>query len=210
MKVVFDDYDATVKAAVKIVKDKMNCSEAIATTIVVETLKPYLDGEESVYYVENGKLHIHTQLLPDADTMQSTEWRTYMALSVSVQSLPPVQRPRVQAALRFCHNGKPLAQQNGEVLFTEYGLSGPAVKPVALRMVWQVHQAVDVPILGMGGISCGEDAVEFMLAGATAVAVGTANFTNPTATIDVINGLIAYCEGQGVENVTELIGALEC
>lgn len=90
------------------------------------------------------------------------------------------------------------------------GLSGPAVKPVALRMVWQVHNAVDVPILGMGGISTGIDAIEFMLAGATAVAVGTANFTNPTATVDVINGIIAYCEEQGVKNVTELIGALEC
>ena len=90
------------------------------------------------------------------------------------------------------------------------GLSGPAVKPVALRMVWQVHQAIDVPILGMGGISNGIDAVEFMLAGATAVAVGTANFMNPTATVQVIDGISAYCEEQGVKDVTELIGALEC
>ena len=90
------------------------------------------------------------------------------------------------------------------------GLSGPAVKPVALRMVWQVHQAVDVPLLGMGGIATGEDAVEFMLAGATAVAVGTANFTNPTATVDVLEGIIDYCEEQGVADVNELIGALEC
>ena len=89
------------------------------------------------------------------------------------------------------------------------GLSGPAVKPVALRMVWEVHKAVDVPLLGMGGITCGIDAVEFMLAGATAVAVGTANFTNPTATIDVINGIVEYCEQQGVGDVNELIGALE-
>ena len=90
------------------------------------------------------------------------------------------------------------------------GLSGPAIKPVALRMVWQVHQAVDVPLLGMGGIATGEDAVEFMLAGATAVAVGTANFTNPTATVDVVDGIIGYCEEQGVKDVNELIGALEC
>ena len=88
------------------------------------------------------------------------------------------------------------------------GLSGPAVKPVALRMVWEVHKAVDVPILGMGGISTGIDAIEFMLAGATAVAVGTANFNNPTATIDVVNGIIDYCEQQGVNDVNELIGAL--
>ena len=90
------------------------------------------------------------------------------------------------------------------------GFSGPAVKPVALRMVWQCHQAVKVPILGMGGIASGTDAVEFMLAGATAVAVGTANFVNPTATVDIIDGIAAYCEEQGVEHVTDLIGALEC
>ena len=89
------------------------------------------------------------------------------------------------------------------------GLSGPAVKPVALRMVWEVHKAVDVPLLGMGGISNGTDAVEFMLAGATAVAVGTANFVNPRATIEVIEGIERYCEEQGVADVNELVGALE-
>ena len=90
------------------------------------------------------------------------------------------------------------------------GLSGPAVKPVALRMVWQVHKAVKVPILGMGGISTGEDAVEFMLAGATAVAVGTANFFNPHATADVIDGIECYCQEQGVADVNDLIGGLQC
>ena len=90
------------------------------------------------------------------------------------------------------------------------GFSGPAVKPVALRMVWQCHQAVKVPLLGMGGIGTGIDAVEFMLAGATSVAVGTANFANPRATVDVIDGIIDYCEEQGVKDVNELIGALEC
>lgn len=90
------------------------------------------------------------------------------------------------------------------------GLSGPAVKPVALRLVWETSKAVKVPLLGMGGICNGTDAVEFMLAGATAVAVGTANFGNPTATVDVIDGIIDYCEQQGVENINELIGALEC
>lgn len=88
------------------------------------------------------------------------------------------------------------------------GLSGPAVKPVALRMVWQVHQAVKVPLLGMGGISTAEDAIEFMLAGATAVAVGTANFVNPRATEEVIEGIRAYCVQQGVRDVNELIGGI--
>ena len=90
------------------------------------------------------------------------------------------------------------------------GLSGPAVKPIALRMVWQCHRAVSVPLLGMGGIVTGEDAVEFMLAGATAVAVGTANFMNPTAAADVADGIARYCEEQGVSDVTELIGGLVC
>ena len=90
------------------------------------------------------------------------------------------------------------------------GLSGPAVKPVALRMVWQCHNAVKVPILGMGGISTATDAVEFMLAGATAVAVGTANFTNPHAVDEVIAGIEAYCEEQGVADVNDLIGGLQC
>lgn len=90
------------------------------------------------------------------------------------------------------------------------GFSGPAVKPVALRMVWQCSKAVSIPILGMGGITTGTDAVEFMLAGATAVAVGTANFMNPQATVDVIDGIIDYCEKQGVNDVNNLIGALEC
>ena len=90
------------------------------------------------------------------------------------------------------------------------GFSGPAVKPVALRMVWQCSKAVSGPILGMGGVTTGTDAVEFMLAGATAVAVGTANFMNPQSTVDVIDGIIDYCEEQGVNDVNDLIGALEC
>ena len=89
------------------------------------------------------------------------------------------------------------------------GLSGPAIKPVALRMVWQVHNAVDVPILGMGGIASGEDAVEFMLCGATAVAVGAASFPNPRACADVLEGIVAFCREQGVDDVNELVGALE-
>lgn len=90
------------------------------------------------------------------------------------------------------------------------GLSGPAVKPIALRMVWETYHAVSIPILGMGGICNGIDAVEFMLAGATAVAVGTANFIDPASTIRVIDGISEYCEQYGVEDVNDLIGALKC
>lgn len=90
------------------------------------------------------------------------------------------------------------------------GLSGPCIKPIALRMVWECHNAVSVPLLGMGGITSGEDAIEFMLCGATAVAVGTASFMNPRATMDVLEGMIAYCEENGVDDMNDLIGALRC
>lgn len=87
------------------------------------------------------------------------------------------------------------------------GLSGPAVRPVAVRMVWQVAQAIDVPVIGMGGITCPNDAAEFMLAGASAVAVGTANFIDPTTTVGVADGLERFCATRGIERVTDLVGA---
>jgi dihydroorotate dehydrogenase (NAD+) catalytic subunit len=89
------------------------------------------------------------------------------------------------------------------------GLSGPAIKPVALRMVWQVAQAVQVPVIGVGGIMTGEDAVEFLLAGATAIQVGTANFVDPTSTVRVLDGMAEYCVRHGVGRVSDLVGALE-
>ncbi len=89
------------------------------------------------------------------------------------------------------------------------GLSGPAIKPVAVRMVYQSAQAVNIPIIGMGGIMTGEDAVEFLLAGATAVAVGTANFQNPYATVEIAKGIEAYMEKYGVKDVKQLIGAVK-
>ena len=88
------------------------------------------------------------------------------------------------------------------------GMSGPAVKPVAVRMVYQVAQAVKLPIIGMGGIMTAEDALEFILAGATAVAVGTANFHNPYATKEVVEGIEAYMRKYGIEDIKELIGAV--
>ncbi|MDE7276615.1 MAG: dihydroorotate dehydrogenase, partial [Lachnospiraceae bacterium] len=89
------------------------------------------------------------------------------------------------------------------------GLSGPAIKPVAVRMVYQAAQAVKIPIIGMGGIATAEDAIEFLLAGATAVAVGAMNFVNPYATVEVIEGIEAYMRQTGTEDVKELIGAVE-
>ena len=86
------------------------------------------------------------------------------------------------------------------------GMSGPAVKPIAVRMVYQVANAVNLPIIGMGGIQNGEDAVEFLMAGATAVSVGTANFMNPTATIDTVKGIEKYMQQYGIEDVNQIIG----
>ena len=86
------------------------------------------------------------------------------------------------------------------------GMSGPAVKPIAVRMVYQVANAVNLPIIGMGGIQNGEDAVEFLMAGATAVSVGTANFMNPTATVDTVEGIKDYMRKYDIKDVNELIG----
>lgn len=88
------------------------------------------------------------------------------------------------------------------------GVSGPAIHPIAVRMVYQAAQAVDLPIIGMGGIACADDALEFILAGATAVAVGTANFRNPMTTLEVAEGIEAYMKKQGVQDIRELIGAV--
>jgi len=88
------------------------------------------------------------------------------------------------------------------------GLSGPAVKPIALRMVWQVASAVKIPVIGLGGIMNAADAIEFMLAGATAIQIGTANFIDPTVTIKVIEGINDYLDRHKLKSVTDIIGAL--
>ena len=89
------------------------------------------------------------------------------------------------------------------------GLSGPAVRPVAVRMVWQTKRAVKIPVVGLGGIMNGRDALEFILAGATAVQVGTANFIDPAVTVKIIDYIEEYCQRHGVSDINDLIGALE-
>ena len=88
------------------------------------------------------------------------------------------------------------------------GLSGACVKPIALRMVWQVAKAVKIPVIGLGGISSATDAVEFLLAGASAIEIGTANFIDPTITVKVAQGIVEYCERHGIKNVSDVTGAL--
>ena len=89
------------------------------------------------------------------------------------------------------------------------GLSGPAIKPVAVRMVYQCAQAVKIPIIGMGGIATAEDAIEFLMAGATAVSVGAMNFVNPYATVEIIEGIEDYMRQYQVEDIRELIGCVQ-
>jgi dihydroorotate dehydrogenase (NAD+) catalytic subunit len=89
------------------------------------------------------------------------------------------------------------------------GLSGACVKPIALRMVWQVSKAVKIPVIGLGGISSATDAIEFLLAGASAIEIGTANFIDPTISVKVAKGIVEYCERHGIKNVSDLTGALE-
>ena len=89
------------------------------------------------------------------------------------------------------------------------GLSGPAVKPVALRMVWQVAKAVKIPVVGLGGIMTAEDAIEFLMAGATAIEIGTANFIDPTATIKVRDGINDWLDSHGCRSIQEIVGSIE-
>ena len=88
------------------------------------------------------------------------------------------------------------------------GFSGPAVKPVAVRMVYQIAQAINIPILGLGGIMSGDDAIEFMLAGARAIEVGTANFINPAVTVEIVDYMNDYCERHGVKDINEIVGMI--
>jgi len=88
------------------------------------------------------------------------------------------------------------------------GLSGAAVKPIAVRMVWQVHKAVKIPVIGLGGIMNGSDAIEFMLAGASAIEVGTANFLNPKVTVEIIEFMQEYCTRHGINDINEIVGMI--
>jgi len=88
------------------------------------------------------------------------------------------------------------------------GLSGPCIKPVALRMVWQTARAVAIPVVGLGGICSAEDAIEFFLAGARAIEIGTANFLDPAVSVKVVDGIAAWCDAHGVADISEIVGAL--
>jgi dihydroorotate dehydrogenase (NAD+) catalytic subunit len=90
------------------------------------------------------------------------------------------------------------------------GLSGPAIKPVALHMVYEIANTVDIPVIGCGGIAAASDAIEFIMAGASAVQIGTAGFANPRAPLDILEGIEQFMEKEGIKDITELIGVARC
>ena len=90
------------------------------------------------------------------------------------------------------------------------GLSGPCIKPIALRMVWQVYNAVKIPVIGMGGISNWQDAIEFILAGSSAIQIGTYNFINPTVSVEILDGILEYMDRHNIDSINDLVGKLEC
>ena len=135
-------------------------------------------------------------------------------LTPNVSDPLPIARAVVDAGADAlcCGNtlvGMAMDTQRGKPVIgaTVAGLSGPALKPIALRVVYQVAGAVDVPIIGCGGVSTAQDAIEFLAAGASAVQVGTATFANPLAPVEVLEGIEAYCRARGIEDVARLVGA---
>ena len=128
----------------------------------------------------------------------------YMAQAVEAAGADAVSLINTLTGMKIDVNKRQFALAN-----KTGGLSGPAVHPIAIRMVYQVAQAVSIPIIGMGGVMSAEDAIELMLAGATAVSVGTANFTNPHITEEIVEGIKEYMAEQDVDDITELIGAVK-
>jgi dihydroorotate dehydrogenase (NAD+) catalytic subunit len=149
-----------------------------------------------------------------AACVRATQMPVIVKLTPNVTSIVEIARAVVDAganALCVINTLQAMAidvrARRPSIARTFAGLSGPAMKPVALRMVWQVAEAVDVPVIGCGGIMTGIDAVEFLMAGATAVQVGTATFRDPIAPIQVLEGIEGFMRDQGIENVRELVGA---
>lgn len=137
-------------------------------------------------------------------------------LSPNVTDITEIARPAIDAgadALSLINTITGMAinihSRHSRIANITGGLSGPAIKPVALRMVWQVAQMSTVPVVGIGGISSAEDALEFIIAGASAVQIGTANFIDPAVSIKIVDGIADYMIDHGISRITELIGSLE-
>lgn len=146
---------------------------------------------------------------------EKTKLTVITKLSPNVTDIVPIARAAVDAgsdALSLINTllGTAIDPWNRKFRLANItgGLSGPAIKPVALRMVYEVARSVDVPLIGMGGIMTAMDAVEFLLAGASAVAVGTGNFVNPTAAVDIVDGIEEYLSKMGFSDVTEIVGVV--
>lgn len=152
-----------------------------------------------VYAVrQSTRLPIIAKLSPDVTDIAAIAARAHEAGCDAVALVNTFQAMAIDVATKRSKLGRPTG-----------GLSGPAIRPLAVRRVWEVAQQVAVPIIGMGGVVTAEDALEFLLAGASAVAVGTAHFANPRASVQVLDGLIQYCRAHRLPNCQSLIGACD-
>ena len=187
------------QAGVDLIEVNISCPNVKAGGLAYGT-RPELAAEVTqVAKAHAGSVPVMVKLSPNVTDI--TEIARAVA-GAGADALSLIEHPAGDAHRREAP-GHPVLKMNTG------GLSGPAVLPVAVRMVWEVAQAVDLPILGMGGVSKGEDAAQMMLAGASAVAVGTALFADPYAPIRVRDELAALAAGQGLERAAELIGGVK-
>ncbi|MCL6584858.1 MAG: dihydroorotate dehydrogenase [bacterium] len=193
-------------------------------TLATELSKhPRVDALEiniSCPNVERGGLAFGTDRQATFEVVQAVRQATHLPLitklSPNVADIVPIARSAQDAgsdAVSLINTILGMAidihQRKPVLAKTVGGLSGPAIKPIALRMVWQVSQAVDIPVIGMGGIMSGDDAIEFLLAGASAVSIGTALFVDPQAPIKVLKGIEEYMKRYRFHSIREIVGQLD-
>ena len=190
--------DKLAEAGVDMIEVNISCPNVKAGGLAYGT-KPELAAEVTeVAKAHAGKIPVMVKLSPNVTDITEIARAVEGAGADAVSLINTIRGMRIDVNTR-----RPVLKMNTG------GLSGPAVLPVAVRMVWEVASAVNIPILGMGGVAKGEDAAQLMLAGASAVAVGTSLFADPYAAIHVREGLKAICEKQGLASVAELTGGVK-
>ena len=189
--------DKLSEAGVDMIEVNISCPNVKAGGLAYGT-RPDLAAEVTkMAKAHAGKVPVMVKLSPNVTDITEIAKAVEGAGAAAVSLINPLRGMRIDINSR-----RPVLKMNTG------GMSGPAVLPVAVRMVWEVAGAVNIPILGMGGVSKGEDAAQLMLAGATAVAVGTACFADPFAPVNVRKGLETICEKQGLASVSELTGGV--
>ena len=184
-------------AGVDMIEVNISCPNVKAGGLAYGT-RPELAAEVTEIAKKNSTVPVMVKLSPNVTDITEIARAVEEVGADAISLINTIRGMRIDVNTR-----RPILKMNTG------GLSGPAVLPVAVRMVWEVHNAVKVPILGMGGISSGADAAQMMLAGASAVAVGAATFADPFAPVKVLEELEAICDAQGLKSVTELTGAVQ-